>query len=219
MTYYKPHLVPASKTKQISLPFNGLYHSYLGELIDNELEMETDDRCLNVGAAVYDFIYSLDLKKYHKALVVGYAHHLIDSLNDYNGSSIKISNINYEPMNMQNRGDALWCDVDVTTLPSVPLEDLQPYATDSLTSYSGFTSFYDPNLQHLSGAKLENWQDVYITFIVEYLVNEYLATDVSDIEQAYIDALQCNGGAIELLLSNITDEQATKLNALLYGDQ
>ena len=108
----------------------------------------------------------------------------------------------------------------MATLPSIPLADLQPYANDSLTSYSGFSSFYDPNLQHLSGARLENWNDIYITFIIEYLVNEYLATDVSDIEQAYIDALQCNtGGAIELLLNNISDEQAAKLNALLCEDE
>ena len=211
MTYYKPHLVPESKTKQISLPFNGLYHSYLGELLDMELENYSED--------ADDYVYSLDLKKYHKALTDGYADLLIDTLNEYQGLSIKISNINYEPMNGQNRGDALWCDIDVTTLPVIPLADLQPYATDSLTSYSGFTSFYDPNLQHLSGARLENWNDVYITFIIEYLVSEYLATDVSDIEQAYIDALQCNtGGAIELLMNNISDEQATKLNSLLYKD-
>ena len=208
MTYYKPHLVPASQTKQISLPFNGLYHSYLGELLDMELEYYSEQ--------ANDYVYNLDLEKYHKALTDGYAHHLIDSLNEYHGSSIKISNIDYEPMNMQNRGDALWCDIDVTTLPSIPLEDLQPYATDSLTSHSGFISFYSPNLQALQGAKLENWNDVYITFIVEYLVNDI--GGAYDVEQAYIESLQCEGGAIELLLNNISDEQATKLNALLYKD-
>ena len=211
MTYYKPHRVEASQTKQISLPFNGLYNSYLGELLDMELEYYSEQ--------ANDYVYTLDLKNYHKALVVGYAHHLIDSLNDYNGLSIKISNIDYEPMNMQNRGDNLWCDIDVTTLPSIPLADLQPYANDSLTSRSGFISFYDPNLQHLSGASLENWQDVYITFIIEYLVNEYLSNDISDIEYAYIDELRCNGGAIELLMNNISDEQASELNNLLYKDE
>lgn len=210
MTYYKSHRVAASKTKQISLPFNGLYNSYLGELLDMELEYYSEQ--------ANDYIYTfLDLKKYHKALVVGYANHLIDSLNDYNGTRIKISNINYEPMNMQNRGDALWCDIDVTTLPIIPLADLQPYASASLTSYDGFSSFYDPNLQHLSGARLENWNDVYITFIIEYLANDI--GGAHDIEYAYIDQLSANGGAIELLMNNISDEQAAKLNALLYGDQ
>lgn len=218
MTYYKSHLVAASKTKQISLPFNGLYNSYLGELLDIELEQNTYEMTDSDAEAVYDYVYSLDLKKYNKALTDGYAQHLIDIINDHHGLSIKISNINYEPMNMQNRGDNLWCDIDVATLPAIPLADLQPYASASLTSYSGFTSFYDPNLQHLEGAKLENWNDVYITFIVEYLANDI--GGAYDIEQAYIDALQCNtGGAIELLMNNITSEQCEQLNALLYKDK
>lgn len=211
MTYYRPHRVAASKTKQISMPFNGLYNSYLGELLDIELESYSDQ--------ANDYVYTfLDLRKYHKALAHGYALFIIDSLNDYNGSSIKINNINYEPMNGQNTGDNLWCDIDVATLPAIPITDLQPYASASLTSYDGFISFYDPNLQHLSGASLENWNDVYITFIIEYLVSEYLATDISDIEQAYIDQLSANGGAIELLMNNITSEQCEQLNTLLYKD-
>lgn len=218
MTYYKQHLVAANQTKQISLPFNGLYNSFLGELLNDELDQCTYDMADSEAEAVLDFIYSLDLKKYNKALIDGYADCLIDTLNEYHGTSIKISNIDYEPMNGGNTGDALWCDIDVTTLPAIPLADLQPYANDSLTSYSGFSSFYDPNLQHLKGAKLENWNDVYITFIVEYLANDI--GGAHDIEQAYIDALQCNtGGAIELLMSNITDEQCEQLNALLYKDQ
>lgn len=218
MTYYKPQLVAASQTKQISLPFNGLYNSHLGELLNDELDTATDElELLDTGTAVYDFVYSLDLKKYNKALTQGYADCLIDTLNEYHGTSIKISNVDYEPMNGRNTGDALWCDIDVATLPAIPLEELQPYATDSLTSRSGFSSFYDPNLQHLEGAKLENWQDVYITFIVEYLANDI--GGAIDIEQAYIDALQCNtGGAIELLLNSITDEQCKQLNTLLYKD-
>ena len=209
-TYYnEPHLVEASQTKQISLPFNGLYHSFLGELLSDELEYYSEEAS--------DYIYDLDLKQYHKALTEGYAYHLIDAINDHHELSIKISNIDYEPMNGQNRGDALWCDIDVTTLPVIPLADLQPYATDSLTSHDGFSSFYDPNLQHLEGAKLENWNDVYITFIIEYLVNDI--GGAHDIEKAYIDELSCEGGAIELLLNSITDEQASELNDLLYGSE
>ena len=215
MTYYKPQLVEANQTKDIRMPFNGLYNSYLGELLDNELEM-TDD--MTDIEAVFDFIYTLDLKKYHKALAVGYGSFVIDSLNNGNGLSIEVSDIDYVPMNMQNRGDELLACVNVNTLPIIPLADLQPYATDSLTSHSGFSSFYNPNLQALQGARLENWSDVYITFIIEYLVNEYLASDISDIEQAYIDDLSSNGGAIELLMNNITSEQCEQLNALLYKD-
>ena len=218
MTYYKSHLVEANQMKQISLPFNGLYNSYLGELLSDELEMATDDHCLDTGREVFDYVYSLDLKKYNKALTAGYARHLIDTLNEYHGLSIKISNINYNPMNGQNRGDALWCDIDVTTLPIIPIADLQPYATRALTSHSGFSSFYDPDMQHLQGARLENWQDIYITFIIECLVTEYLASDIIDIEYNYIDELSGNGGAIELLMNNITDEQAGELNNLLYKD-
>ena len=218
MTYYRSHLVAASQTKQISLPFNGLYNSYLGELLNDELDTVTDELELSdAGTAVYDYVYTLDLKKYNKALTDGYAQHLIDIINDHHDLSIKISNINYEPMNMQNRGDALWCDIDVTTLPAIPLADLQPYASASLTSHSGFSSFYDPNLNNLESAKLENWQDVYITFIIEYLANDI--GGAHDIEDAYIDQLRCSGGAIELLFSSITDQQASELNNLLYKDQ
>ena len=216
MTYYKQHLVAASQIKQISLPFNGLYHSYLGELLDIELEQCAYDMADSEATAVYDFIHSLDLKKYHKALTDGYAQHLIEVINEYHGLSVKINSIDYEPMNGQNRGDSLWCDIDVNTLPAIPLAELQPYANDSLTSCSGFTSFYDPNLQALQGARLENWQDVYITFIIEYLANDI--GGAHDIEQSYIDELGSNGGAIELLLNSITDEQCDQLNTLLYKD-
>lgn len=219
MTYYKPHLVAASQTKDIRIPFNGLYNSYLSDELDIELEQCAYEMTDSEATAVYDFIYTLDLTEYHKALAANYASFVIDSLNNGNGLSIEISDIDYVPMNMQNRGDELIACVNVNTLPIIPLADLQPYATDSLTSYSGFSSFYNPDLQHLEGARLENWQDVYITFIIEYLVNEYLASDVSDIEYAYIDELRCNGGAIELLMNNITSEQCDQLNALLYKDQ
>ena len=212
MTYYKQHLVAANQTKQISMPFNGLYNSYLGELLDIELEYYSEQ--------ANDFVYTfLDLKKYHKALTAGYADHLIEMINEYHGTSIKINNIDYEPMNGRNTGDALWCDIDVTTLPAIPLAELQPYSTNSLTSYSGFSSFYDPDLQHLAGARLENWQDVYITFIIEYLANDLNNNEYDNVEQNYIESLQCSGGAIEILLSNITDEQASELNNLLYRDQ
>lgn len=210
MNYYKQHLVAASQTKDIRIPFNGLYHSYLGELLDMELEEYSEQ--------ANDYVYTLDLKKYHQALAEGYGLFIIDSLNDGNGLSLEVSDIDYVPMNMQNRGDELLACVNVNTLPNIPIADLQPYANDSLTSYSGFSSFYDPNLQHLEGARLENWNDVYITFIIEYLVNEYLASDISDIEYSFIDELRCNGGAIELLMSNITDEQCEQLNTLLYKD-
>ena len=218
MTYYKPHLVAANQTKDIRIPFNGLYHSYLGDELDIELEQCTYEMTDSDAEAVYDFVYSLDLKKYNKALAEGYGSFVIDSLNDGNGLSLEVSDIDYVPINGQIRGDELLACVNVNTLPSIPLAELQPYATDSLTSYDGFSSFYDPNMQNLEGARLENWQDVYITFIIEYLVNEYLATDISDIEYTYIDELRCNGGAIELLMNNITSEQCEQLNALLYKD-
>ncbi len=208
MTYYKQHLVAASQTKQISLPFNGLYNSYLGELLDMDLE--------DYSEQANDFVYELNLTKYHKALTAGYAQHLIKAINEYHGLSIKISNVDYEPMNGRNTGDALWCDVDVATLPAIPPAELQPYANDSLTSYSGFSSFYDPNLQHLEGAKLANWNDVYITFIIEYLANDINDTDY--IERDYIYKAEGNGGAIEILMNNITAEQCEQLNTLLYKD-
>ncbi len=219
MTYYRSHLVAAKQTKDIRIPFNGLYNSYLGDELDIELEQCTHEMADSDATAVYDLIYSLDLKKYHQALAEGYGLFVIDSLNNDNGLSLEVSDIDYAPMNMQNRGDELLACVNVNTLPIIPLADLQPYANDSLTSHSGFSSFYDPNLQHLEGARLENWNDVYITFIIEYLVNEYLASDISDIEYSFIDELRCNGGAIELLMNNITAEQCEQLNALLYKDK
>ena len=218
MTYYKSHLVAASKTKQISLPFNGLYHSYLGELLYDELDTATDAHCLDTGTAVFDYVYSLDLKKYHKALTDSYALHLIDTLNEHHGLAIEISDIDYVPMNGQNSGDELLACVNVNTLPVIPLESLQPYAKRALTSHSGFTSFYDPDLQALEGARLENWQDIYITFIIEYLDNDLNNNEWDNVEQAYIDELRCTGGAIELLMNNITDEQCEQLNNLLYKD-
>lgn len=210
MNTYKSHLVSATTIKDIRLPFMGLYNSYLGDELDIELEQCTQDMADDKATAVYDFIQSLDLTEYHQALTNDYAKFLINSINSEHGLNIVISGIEYVPMNGQNRGDTLHANVDVSTLPQIELNELQPYATESLTSYSGFISFYSPDLTPLQGAKLENWNDVYISYIIEYLVN-----DCDDMDYAYIDYLRSNGGAIEMLMNNISAEQCEQLNKLL----
>jgi hypothetical protein len=216
----RSHLTASEKVKNVMMPFNGLYNSILGTELDSAIE--------NDGS---EFDYSKYNSDYNQTLTNGYNLHLITLLNEQYKTDIKASGSDYEKMNLQNRGDNLWLDVDVDTLPSIDTasaciglsvdeiwQELQTIASERLTSCSGFISFYDPNINNLKGADFKNWDSVYISIYIAVLSQNldcvYKKEDsfVSDIEQDYLESLSGNGGAIELLLGIMTSEDIELYN-------
>lgn len=232
----RSHLTPSNNVKNILLPFNGMYHSFLDEQIDYEIENVSFDLTDEQKDKLYDYYNDLNLTSYHKLLTDSYSSYLIENINTDFNLNIKYSNIDYEPMNGMNSGDNLYCDIDVLTLPSieqladitnVSIDDvwheLQLMANDRFTSYDGFISFYDNDITPLKTANYELWQDVYISLVISYLAkNTDTVSDydyyVNDIEQSFLDGLSSEGGSIELLLNSLDNDNCSKLNDLLYPD-
>ena len=218
------------------LPFNGLYHSFIGEQLDHEVENASFDLTEEQKDSLYDYYNDINFFGYNKLLTDSYASFLIENINTDFSLNIKYSDIDFEPMNGQNTGDNLWCDIDVLTLPSIEQladitnvsvndvwHELQAMANDRFTSYDGFISFYNNDITVLKTAKYELWQDVYVSLIISYLaknmdiVNDY-DYYINDIEQAFLDGLSSEGGSIELLLNSLNSVECDKLNNLLYPE-
>lgn len=232
----RSHLTPSNNIKNVILPFNGLYHSFIGESIDYDIEYASEDLTEQQKDSLYDYYNDMNLNNYHKLLTNSYASFLIENINTDFNLNIKYSNIDYEPMNGMNSGDNLYCDIDVLTLPSieqladitnVSIDDvwheLQTMANDRFTSYDGFYSFYDNDITPLKTAKYELWQDVYVSLVISYLAkNMDTVSDydyyVGDIEQYFLDSLNNEGGSIELLLNSLDNDNCSKLNDLLYPE-
>ena len=240
-TYYKPAI---TASKNIQLPFNGLYNSFLGSLLDDEIESLTQDRTDDKIELINDFISNkVNYQDYHILLTDKYAIHLLEMINREYDCNIIYSNIDYEKMNLQNRGDNLWCDIDVYSLPRLDFianklgisfdevfEQLQGLSNNHFTSYSGFSSFYNPDISVLKDTiKDDNlipyhlWQDVYVSLIIELMtLNLDCVYDkhshISDIEQEVIESLNSWGGALEIALSCMTHDDSDKLNNLLKDD-
>ena len=234
-TYYKP---ASSNIKTIQLPFNGLYHSFLGTLLEDEIEQLTydmpDDKALLVNDLISD---KVNYQDYNILLTDKYAIHLLEMINREYDCNIVYSNIDYEKMNLQNRGDNLYLDIDVTTLPSLQdiseklgisfddlFSQLQDLSNSHFTSYSGFSSFYNPDISILKDVtNYTIWQDVYVSLIIEIMtLNLDCVYDrhshISDIEQEVIESLNKWGGALEIALGCMNHGDSDKLNDLLKDD-
>lgn len=236
-TYYKPAFTASETIKNIKLPFNGLYNSFLGTMLDDEIERLTYDMSDDKSELVNDLIFNnLDNKGYNILLTDSYAIHLIEMINSEYDCNIVYNNIDYERMNLQNRGDNLYIDIDVLTLPSLQaiadkldlsfdelFEQLQALSTNHFTSHSGFSSFYNPNISILKDVtNLTIWQDVYIGLIIELMTINLGCVycehyPINDIEQQIIESLQATGGSIELMYNVIDTKTADKLDDLLEG--
>ena len=237
-TYYKPALTVSNSIKTIQLPFNGLYHSFLGTLLEDEIEQLTydmlDDKALLVNDLISD---KVNYQDYNILLTDKYAIHLLEMINKEYDCNIIYSNVDYEKMNLQNRGDNLYLDIDVTTLPSLDFitnklgisfddlfSQLQYLSNSHFTSYSGFSSFYNPDITILKDVtNYTIWTDNYVMLIVEAMAlnldcvyNEGYA--VGDIEQHIIESFNSYGGALEIALGCMNQGDSDKLNDLLMND-
>ena len=237
-TYYEPAFVASNNIKNIQLPFNGLYHSFLGTLLEDEIEQLTygmlNDKALLVNDLISD---KVNYQDYNILLTDKYAIHLLEMINREYDCNISYSNIDYEKMNLQNRGDNLYLDIDVSTLPSIETiaklldtdndklwNDIEKLAENRFTSYSGFSSFYNPDIGILKGVtNYTIWQDVYVSLIIEIMtLNLDCVYDehypISDIEQEVIESLNSYDGALEIALSCMNQGDSDKLNDLLMND-
>ncbi len=237
-TYYKPVFVKSETIKNIRLPFNGLYNSFLGSLLDDEIESLTYGMPDNKAEAVYDLISDkVNYQDYNILLTDKYAIHLLEMINSEYDCNISYSSIDYEKMNVQNRGDNLYCDIDVLTLPSLQaiadkldlsfddaFEQLQALATKHFTSYSGFSSFYNPDITILKDVtNYTIWQEVYVSLTIELMtINLDCVYDdhspINDIEQDVIESLNSWGGALEIAMGCMGYGDSEKLNDLLNDD-
>ena len=231
---YRPHLVPASTTKNITLPFAGLYHSHTGEGLTDAIEQMIESAEVSEGLA--DSIYALinkmlDNRQYNQLLAESYAGWLADQF-DYDLSlPIVFTDAKYHPMNMQNRGDDATADIDVSKLPSIDSlssiievdiwQDFKDKARDRLTSYDGFISFYDPNVEPLKDALYANWNDPYIAILIEVIADHldsapYSGFTLSNLDLRFATELSEGDGFIESLFTLLSAEACDQLNDLLY---
>ena len=236
-TYHKPAFTASNNIKNIRLPFNGLYNSFLGSLLDDEIESLTQDRTDDKALLVNDFISDkVNYQDYNILLTDKYAIHLLEMINREYDCNIIYSNVDYEKMNLQNRGDNLWCDIDVSTLPSIETiakllgtddddiwNDIEKLAENRFTSHSGFRSLYSPHIDELRYTPYWLWQDVYVSLIIKLMAinldcvyNE--GYEVGDIEQHIIESFNSYGGALEIALSCMNHGDSDKLNDLLKDD-
>lgn len=233
----RSHLVPASDTKEIRLPFTGLYQSMLDVALDDGFECDMDNAELSVSQSqeLFDFIHdATDYSKYNNLLVTQYAEHVAGLLNDEYGTNITCNKTEYIPMNGQNVGDCVITSVLVSELPSLEnlanhiglddiWDDLQGISERYFTTRSGFISFYDPDITPLKGAKLENWDEAYIMVLVELMcahlpqVTHYDAME-QDLADNFLEALSCGEGVRGIWHECVSRKDAQKICGLLEGD-
>lgn len=226
--FNRPHLVADNKVKNVIIPSNGLYNSYLGESLNDELCYYSDEMTEEERDKLDNLIYDkLDNKVFNNRLINDYSNYLIDEINREFNCNIKYSNIKYTPMNGQNVGDYITLDLDVTSLPSIDKiadelsmtadeiwQQLEILANENFKSYNGFISYYSVDIEPLKNAKYGNWEDAYIMLIIKLLAS-YLADSNTDLELSFLEYYNGNGGVIELLYQCLDSDSINELDNLL----
>lgn len=224
-------IVTSNNSKNIILPFNGLYQSILGTELDNNIEYEIDNNQFandNIEK-INDLIYgNLDNKGLNRKLCAIYAETLAEVINYEFDTKLHFSSVDYIPLNGQNVGDNVVCSINVDCLPSIKdiaellqtsiidvWGKLQELSNEQFSSCSGFISFYDKDLTALHGADYANWDEGYIMLIIQLLLNE-AGKDIGDIEQQTIENINSDyGSVLELAYSYINDDSViNELNKL-----
>lgn len=232
----RPHLVPASTTKQIRLPFAGLYQSMLESELDFDFERDMDNNGLSIETCqdIFDAIHdATDYGKYNNLLVTRYADHVAELLSSEYNIDITFKDAEYIPMNGQNVGDYVIVSATVSELPSLDTlqdhiglddiwDDLQGISERYFTSRSGFISFYDPNITHLKGAKYENWEEAYIMVLVELMCAHLDCVTVyegleSDLGSDFLESMSCSEGVRGLWYECVSSEDATRIDDMIAG--
>lgn len=223
----------ASNAKTVIIPSMGLYDSYLDGQLDWEIESIANGN-IEVEQELYDFIYSLDLRKYNDLLVTEYNQFLIDMINKQYDINLVISNSYYESLSGNNVGDKFIATIDnIDCLPSLSvladkvglleanlINQLDKVTKDWLTSRDGFISFHDNNISPLLKTSYANWEDIYISILLQVLTDNLDDIDGStnsayDVEQLFIEYCHCNGLIINTLYDSLSSDDSNKLTAII----
>ena len=230
----RPHLVPASETKSIRLPFTGLYQSMLDSELDEQFERDMEHHGLSISQCqeLFDVIHdATDNTKYNNLLVARYADHVAALLSREYGVEITFKDAEYIPMNGQNVGDYVIVSATVSELPDLDTlqdhiglddiwDDLQGISERYFTSRSGFISFYDPNITHLKGAKYENWEEAYIMVLVELMCAHLPESDryeslEHNLAGDFLETMSCSEGVMGLWYECVSDEDQARIDSMM----
>ena len=224
----RPSITPAENTKNIIMPSNGLYHSFIGTELDNALQIYSydlsDQKQHEIDNLTIDYpSFNSAFNNVNERMLIECGQHLLDVINDEYGFNIKASGFKYHSMTLQNTGDNLSCDIDVTSLPSLAVindkisgftDSLIKATSERLASSSGFISFYDSDIKPLLNVPYSQWAEPYIMVLIETLLDD-TGYSLGDIEQLYINELATTGGAIEYLYNELSSHDADILSNLL----
>lgn len=224
----KNTITAPNKLKDIMLPSNGLYNSFIGTELDSAIKNDSYHLSEQKAFELSEYVNTSDA--YHRAsrkvserMILEYGAFLIDWINDEYSASIKASDFEYTPMNGRNQGDSLHCMIDVDSLPPLATlsdkiygftDKLTQLAIDRLSSYSGFISFYSNDITPLLTQPYSVWGDAYVMLIIEVMLND-TGNDVADIEQYYLESLQGTGGSMEYLFNALDQYNCDLLNDIM----
>lgn len=217
--------------KAFILPFNGFYNSHIDYDLDEQLQQHieyTSESDSEKGEQLEQWLNDANLLYAHKSfnnLVSSQIVEFIeDKLNDEYGTNIRFYNVDYHPMTLQNTGDNIHAFIEVKNIPSLELiseytglsidelfNELQLLSDSKLKSYSGFHSFYSHDLTPLKGIDLLYWDEVYISLIIDFLVNDFFNSP-NDMELAFIEESYSYGGMIETFLSCLSYDDLNTFN-------
>jgi len=153
-----------NKPVEVRIPFPGFYNTLLGSLIDDFERGEVEFYARGHGVdyeRLHDFVEAgeeavsrnpcLDYKAATLALAVTYVEMFVARLAKLTGVAIRYKFKELESPRYYNyRNDQAYLDVELSDLleiqKKVPREDLDAMAKRLFTSYDGFISYYDPNV-------------------------------------------------------------------------
>ena len=215
--------------KAFVLPFNGFYQGH----IDDELQTQIEEHISYLSDEQIQFnlkewLETADLfyayKSFYNVVSSQLVEFMTDKLNDYYKTSIHFYNIDYQPMSLQNTGDNIHAFIEVKNIPSLELicnftglnidelfNELQKISDSKLKSVSGFISFYNHDLTPLKGIDVKYWEDVYISLIIDFLVNDFFG-GANDMELAFLEDSYSYGGMLETFLQCLSHDDLEKFN-------
>lgn len=224
----KNTITAPSKQKDITLPSNGLYNSFIGTELDSAIENDSYHLSEQKAFELSEYMNTSDAyhrasRKVNERMILEYGAFLINWLNDEYDTSIKASDYEYVPMDGRNQGDTLHCMIDADSLPPLATlsdkidgfaDKLTQLAIDRLSSHSGFISFYSNDITPLLIQPYSVWGDAYIMLIIELMLSD-TGNDIADIEQYYLESLNTCGGSIEYLFNALDQYNCNLLNDII----
>ena len=219
-----------STVKSFILPFNGFYNSHIDDELQTQIEehisyLSDEQSQFNLKEWLDTAPLSYAYKSFYNVVASQLVEFMQDKINDYYKTSLLFYNIDYQPMTLQNTGDNIHASIEVKNIPSLELlsgytgltidelfNQLQLLSDNKLKSCSGFSSFYNHDLEPLKGVELSYWNDAYISLIIDFLINDFFG-GANDLELAYLEESYSYGGMIETFLQCLSNDDLKTFNS------